>query len=113
MYPDTRLAGTPKADDLVWVHNYHLVPLGAGLRERGARNWIGFFLHIPFPPPDTLVGLRCAALVPDGGTLQIGIGSIGTIGRVRIPHAASRLQIYHRTKPRPNNPETIMKIATM
>src|SRR6266545_7890571 len=23
------------------------------------------------------IGLRCAALVPDGGTLQIGIGSIG------------------------------------
>src|SRR3954453_15493514 len=37
-------------DDLVWVHDYHLIPLGAQLRERGVRNRIGFFLHIPWTP---------------------------------------------------------------
>jgi trehalose 6-phosphate synthase len=36
-------------DDLVWVHDYHLIPLGADLRKSGARNRLGFFLHIPFP----------------------------------------------------------------
>ncbi|UYH53782.1 trehalose-6-phosphate synthase [Qipengyuania sp. SS22] len=37
-------------DDLVWVHDYHLIPLGERLRSRGLKNRIGFFLHIPWPP---------------------------------------------------------------
>jgi len=44
-------------DDLVWVHDYHLIPLGAQLRERGLRNRIGFFLHIPWPPARLLTSL--------------------------------------------------------
>jgi trehalose 6-phosphate synthase len=44
-------------DDLVWVHDYHLIPLGAQLRERGLKNRMGFFLHIPFPPSRLLVSL--------------------------------------------------------
>jgi trehalose 6-phosphate synthase len=43
-----------KPDDIVWVHDYHLIPLAAELRKRGCRQRIGFFLHIPFPPPDLL-----------------------------------------------------------
>ena len=42
-------------DDLIWVHDYHLIPLAAELRRLGIRNRIGFFLHIPFPPPDLFV----------------------------------------------------------
>jgi trehalose-6-phosphate synthase len=38
--------------DFVWVHDYHLMGLGRQLLERGLRNRLGFFLHIPFPPPD-------------------------------------------------------------
>ncbi len=44
-------------DDLVWVHDYHLIPLGAQLRERGLRNRMGFFLHVPWPPSRLLVSL--------------------------------------------------------
>jgi len=44
-------------DDLVWVHDYHLMPLARALRERGHRNRIGFFLHIPCPPPEILTAL--------------------------------------------------------
>ena len=44
-------------DDLVWVHDYHLVPLGAKLRARGVRNRIGFFLHTPWPPTRLLTAL--------------------------------------------------------
>ena len=44
-------------DDLVWVHDYHLIPLGQQLRERGLKNRIGFFLHIPWPPQRLLVSL--------------------------------------------------------
>ena len=36
-------------DDLIWVHDYHLIPLAQELRRRGVRNRIGFFLHIPWP----------------------------------------------------------------
>jgi trehalose 6-phosphate synthase len=43
-----------KPDDIVWVHDYHLIPLAAELRKRSCRQRIGFFLHIPFPPPDLL-----------------------------------------------------------
>ena len=39
-----------KPDDLVWVHDYHLIPLAAELRALGCGNRIGFFLHIPMPP---------------------------------------------------------------
>jgi len=50
--------------DLVWVHDYHLIPLAAALRARGAANRIGFFLHIPFPPPDVLVAMpECEWLI--------------------------------------------------
>ena len=44
-------------DDLVWVHDYHLIPLGQQLRERGLKNRIGFFLHIPWPPHRLMVSL--------------------------------------------------------
>ncbi len=44
-------------DDVVWVHDYHLLPLARLLRERGCRNRIGFFLHVPLPPPDILTAL--------------------------------------------------------
>jgi trehalose 6-phosphate synthase len=44
-------------DDLIWVHDYHLIPLGAQLRERGLKNRMGFFLHIPFPPSRLMVSL--------------------------------------------------------
>jgi len=44
-------------DDVVWVHDYHLMPLGERLRSRGVTNRIGFFLHIPWPPTRLFVSL--------------------------------------------------------
>ena len=41
-------------DDVIWVHDYHLMPLAKELRERGHRNPIGFYLHIPCAPLDIL-----------------------------------------------------------
>jgi trehalose 6-phosphate synthase len=46
-----------RPDDLVWVHDYHLIPLAKALRARGHRNRIGYFLHIPCPPPEVLTAL--------------------------------------------------------
>jgi trehalose 6-phosphate synthase len=44
-------------DDLIWVHDYHLIPLGAELRRLGVRNRIGFFLHTPLPTTEVLTAL--------------------------------------------------------
>ena len=43
--------------DLVWVHDYHLIPLGHRLRQHGVSNRIGFFLHTPWPPTRLLTSL--------------------------------------------------------
>jgi trehalose 6-phosphate synthase len=39
-------------DDLVWIHDYHLIPLAAELRALGLTNRIGYFHHIPWPAPE-------------------------------------------------------------
>ena len=46
-----------RADDVVWVHDYHLIPFAAELRRRGVANAIGFYLHIPFPPWQTFMAI--------------------------------------------------------
>ena len=43
-----------KPDDIIWAHDYHLLPFARALRELGVTNPIGFFLHIPFPVPEML-----------------------------------------------------------
>ncbi|MEM7505401.1 MAG: trehalose-6-phosphate synthase [Pseudomonadota bacterium] len=48
------LVGLLAEDDLVWIHDYHFIPLAAELRALGVTNRIGFFLHIPFPPPEII-----------------------------------------------------------
>jgi trehalose 6-phosphate synthase len=44
-------------DDVIWVHDYHLMPLARMLREHGHHNRIGFFLHVPFPPAEIMAAL--------------------------------------------------------
>ncbi|MGE8375996.1 MAG: alpha,alpha-trehalose-phosphate synthase (UDP-forming), partial [Diaphorobacter nitroreducens] len=46
-----------REDDVIWVHDYHLIPLAAELRALGCRQRIGFFLHVPVPPPLILAAL--------------------------------------------------------
>jgi len=36
-------------DDIIWVHDYHLMLLPKLIRDRMPNAQIGFFLHIPFP----------------------------------------------------------------
>ena len=55
-----------RPNDLIWVHDYHLLALAASLRARGVQNPIGFFLHIPFASPDVLgAASEVASLVRD------------------------------------------------
>ncbi|MHB1249068.1 MAG: alpha,alpha-trehalose-phosphate synthase (UDP-forming) [Polaromonas sp.] len=46
-----------RPDDIIWVHDYHLIPLAAELRALGSAHRIGFFLHIPLPPPLMLAAI--------------------------------------------------------
>ncbi len=43
-----------KPNDLIWVHDYHLMAMPALLRAHGINAPIGFFLHVPFPATDLL-----------------------------------------------------------
>jgi len=44
-------------DDVIWVHDYHLIPFAQALRAAGVKNRIGFFLHIPFPAAQVLLAV--------------------------------------------------------
>ncbi len=77
------LAGQLRGDDVVWVHDYHLIPLGQALRDAGAGQRLGFFLHTPFPPPflfDTL---------PQGERLLRGFAAYDVIGTQTKDDAAN------------------------
>ncbi|RKP44888.1 alpha,alpha-trehalose-phosphate synthase (UDP-forming) [Trinickia fusca] len=49
-----QLAAMLEPGDMIWVHDYHLLPFACALRNLGVTNPIGFFLHIPFPVPEML-----------------------------------------------------------
>ncbi|MDN4999881.1 alpha,alpha-trehalose-phosphate synthase (UDP-forming) [Bradyrhizobium sp. GCM10027634] len=51
------LAPLLNPSDLVWVHDYHLIPMAEELRRGGATQRIGFFLHTPFPSLGVLATL--------------------------------------------------------
>ncbi|MEI6948222.1 bifunctional alpha,alpha-trehalose-phosphate synthase (UDP-forming)/trehalose-phosphatase [Paraflavisolibacter sp. H34] len=43
------IARHARPGDVVWIHDYHLLPLAAQVRRLVPEITIGFFLHIPFP----------------------------------------------------------------
>lgn len=61
-------------DDVVWVHDYHLIPLGEELRAAGKLNKVGFFLHTPLPPSAIL------ATLPNNSSLLSSLFSYDLIG---------------------------------
>ena len=63
-----------RPDDIIWVHDYHLIPFAAELRKRGVGNPIGFFLHIPFPPWQTFMA------VPEHQELARALAAYDLIG---------------------------------
>jgi len=46
--------------DLVWVHDYHLLPLAKEIEDLGGRRRIGYFHHIPWPPPEVFATIPSA-----------------------------------------------------
>jgi trehalose 6-phosphate synthase len=58
------LAPLVRTDDLIWVHDYHLLCLAQALRSNGLTNRIGLFLHTPFPAPGVFMTIPShAALI--------------------------------------------------
>lgn len=70
-----RILGCSTPDDTIWVHDYHLFLTPQLLRARRPMQPIGFFLHVPFPDPDTFARLPWAAPLLDGllGADVIGV----------------------------------------
>jgi trehalose 6-phosphate synthase len=68
------LAPLLRPDDLVWVHDYHLIPLGRELRRLGVTNPIGFFLHIPWP------ARQLFATLPRHGDLAAALFAYDLVG---------------------------------
>lgn len=63
-----------KPNDIIWVHDYHLMPLARELREMGCKQRIGFFLHIPMPPT------TIAAAIPGHEALMRSMFDYDVIG---------------------------------
>ena len=81
-----------RPDDYVWVHDYHLMGVGAALAEAGASVGPGFFLHIPFPPCDVFRKLPWRREVLDSlfDFAQIGFQTEGDLRN--FLHCARRLR---------------------
>jgi trehalose 6-phosphate synthase len=78
-----------KPDDTIWVHDYHMIPLGMELRKLGVQNPIGFFLHIPVPPAQTFLA------IPEHRDLARGLAAYDLIGlqtRVDVANLIDYLQ---------------------
>lgn len=103
-----------RPDDVIWVHDYHLIPLGAELRKMGVDARIGFFLHTPFPAypvleilpghADLLAAMAAYDLVGFqtetdrqaflGGVDRLAGGEVGDDGVFRLAGRASRAQAF-------------------
>src|SRR5215213_6678197 len=79
------LAPLTRPEDLVWVHDYHLIPLAEELRALGLANRIGYFHHIPWPAPEVL------ATLPGTKELLSSIASYDLVG-VQTERDADNLQ---------------------
>jgi len=61
-----------KPDDLIWIHDYHLMLLPKLIREKKPDARIGFFLHIPFP------AFEIFSLLPSQWRVKILEGLLGS-----------------------------------
>ncbi len=88
MFAD-KLAPLLREDDIIWIHDYHLIPLGALLRERGIGCRIGFFLHVPMPSADLIAAL------PEHAQLFSSLFAYDLVG-LQTQRDADRFQSYVR-----------------
>ncbi|HEY7610688.1 MAG TPA: trehalose-6-phosphate synthase [Alphaproteobacteria bacterium] len=79
-----------RGDDLIWVHDYHLIPLARALRRLGSQHRIGFFLHIPLPSP------RALSILPRHAELFSALLDCDLVG-LQTADDADALRAYCRT----------------
>ncbi|HVI57678.1 MAG TPA: alpha,alpha-trehalose-phosphate synthase (UDP-forming) [Luteimonas sp.] len=84
-----RLAPLLRDDDVVWIHDYHLIPLAKLLRERGIGCRMGFFLHVPMPSADL------AGALPDHARLFSSLYAYDLVG-FQTRRDVERFQDYVR-----------------
>ncbi len=59
------IAENARANDYIWVHDYHLMLVAKELRDIGVECKVGFFLHTPFPPRDIFAVLPWRSQIAD------------------------------------------------
>ncbi len=84
-----------RPDDLVWIHDYHLIPLARMLRDRGVACRIGFFLHVPVPPPATLAAL------PGEDNVLHALAACDLVGTQTDEDARNLREFFARARLRP------------
>ena len=84
-----KLAPLLRDSDVLWIHDYHLIPLAALLRERGVGCRIGFFLHVPMPSADLVSAL------PEHGRLFGTLYAYDLVGFQTV-RDADRFRTYAR-----------------
>jgi len=60
------VAENTQESDYVWIHDYHLINVAQKLKQTGVSRECGFYLHIPFPPPDLFLRLPWRQEILDG-----------------------------------------------
>jgi trehalose 6-phosphate synthase/phosphatase len=80
-------------DDMVWIHDYHLMTLPALIRKEFPRTRISFFLHIPFPGFDVF---RHLPQVERRGLLE-GLAGADVIGFHTPGYVQDFLECVSRT----------------
>lgn len=84
VFADT-IAAHAMAGQRVWIHDYQLQLLPMVLRRRRPDLAIGFFLHIPFPPPEIFMRLPWGAEIMEGlrGAHLIGFQTASCLANFR------------------------------
>ncbi len=102
------LAQFTRPDDVIWIHDYHFLLMGQELRASGWDGKMGFFLHIPFPPPEVFTA------IPQHQRLARGLCAFDLLGFQTardtanfrrylveqcgaIPHEDGTLRVFDRT----------------
>lgn len=91
-----------RPDDLIWVHDYHLIPLADELRKLGVENAIGFFLHIPFAPSSLFSAL------PRGDELLRDLCAYDVVGFQTAEHRDDFLDAVRRILKLPVDPDNVI-----
>jgi len=80
----------------VWIHDYHLQLVPSMLREARPDLRIGFFMHIPFPPPELFAQLPWRRQIIEGMLGADVVGFQTTLAAQNFLHVADR---YTEAKP--------------